>query len=161
MAQINLNEQARQILKIAEEYGVEQNFFFITTFKRYQVQIGILTDLERTINEEGTLVTKEYVKGRKNVYSHPAISDYNRTTDSANKTVVTLMKIITTLRDRQDGGEPDPLLELLAGHGACHRGSLRVDTSRTKTTANQKPNCSRLECNAGDVLDFKSELGAQ
>ena len=161
MAQINLNEQARQILKIAEEYGVEQNFFFITTFKRYQVQIGILTDLERTINEEGTLVTKEYVKGRKNVYSHPAISDYNRTTDSANKTVVTLMKIITTLRDRQDGGEPDPLLELLSGHGVCHRGSLRVDTSRTKIPENQKPNCSRLECNAGDVLDFKSELGAQ
>ena len=44
MAQINLNEQARQILKIAEEYGVEQNFFFITTFKRYQFQIGILTE---------------------------------------------------------------------------------------------------------------------
>ena len=155
MAQINLNEQARQILKIAEEYGVEQNFFFITTFKRYQVQIGILTDLERTINEEGTLVTKEYVKGRKNVYSRPAISAYNRTTDSANKTVVTLMKIITTLRDRQDGGEPDPLLELLSGHG------VRVDTSRTKITENQKPNCSRLECNAGDVSEFKSELGAQ
>ena len=62
-----------------------------------------------------TLGAKEYVKGRKNVYSHPAISDYNRTTDNANKTVVTLMKIITTLRDRQDGGEPDPLLELLSG----------------------------------------------
>jgi len=155
MAQINLNEQARQILKIAEEYGVEQNFFFITTFKRYQVQIGILTDLERTVNEEGTLVMKEYVKGRKNVYSHPAISDYNRTTDSANKTVVTLMKIITTLRDRQDGGEPDQLLELLSGHG------VRVDTSRTKIPENQKPNCSRLECNAGDVSEFKSELGAQ
>ena len=98
---------------------------------------------------------KEYVKGRKNVYSHPAISDYNRTTDSANKTVVTLMKIITTLRDRQDSGEPDPLLELLSGHG------VRVDTSRTKITENQKPNCSRLECNAGDVSEFKSELGAQ
>ena len=49
MAQINLNEQARQILKIAEEYGVEQNFFFITTFKRYQVQLQILNDLEKTI----------------------------------------------------------------------------------------------------------------
>ena len=71
MAQINLNEQARQILKIAEEYGVEQNFFFITTFKRYQVQIGILTDLERTINEEGTLVTKEYVKGPGNLGLQP------------------------------------------------------------------------------------------
>ena len=63
MAQINLNEQARQILKIAEEYGVEQNFFFITTFKRYQVQIGILTDLERTINEEGTVEVRDRDEG--------------------------------------------------------------------------------------------------
>lgn len=115
MAQINLNEQAKEILKIAEEYGVEQNFFFITTFKRYQVQIGILNDSEKTIREDGILVTKEYVKGRQNVYSHPAIADYNRTTDSANKTVATLMKIITTLRERQDVDGADPLLEILSG----------------------------------------------
>ena len=113
MSKIDLNKQAKDILAIAEKYGVEQNFFFLTTFKRYQVQIGILNDLERTIREDGTLVTKEYVKGRKNIYCHPAISDYNRTTDSANKTVVTLMKIITTLRDRQNDDEPDPLLEIL------------------------------------------------
>ena len=117
MSKIDLNKQAKDILAIAEKYGVEQNFFFLTTFKRYQVQIGILNDLERTIREDGTLVTKEYVKGRKNIYSHPAISDYNRTTDSANKTVVTLMKIITTLRDRQNDDEPDPLLEILTKGG--------------------------------------------
>ena len=115
MNKISLNEQAQEILRIAEKHDVEQNFFFLTTFKRYQVQIGILNDLEQTIKEAGILVTKEYVKGRKNVYSHPAISDYNRTTDSANKRVVTLMKIITTLRDRQDGDEPDPLLQILQG----------------------------------------------
>ena len=115
LSKIDLNKQAKDILAIAEKYGVEQNFFFLTTFRRYQVQIGILNDLERTIREDGTLVTKEYVKGRKNIYSHPAISDYNRTTDSANKTVVTLMKIITTLRDRQNDDEPDPLLEILGG----------------------------------------------
>ena len=114
LAQINLNEQARQILKIAEEYGVEQNFFFITTFKRYQVQIGILTDLERTINEEGTLVTKEYVKGRKNVYSHPAISDYNRTTDSANKTVKCLLGLINKDSTLDKSEDTDPLLDALA-----------------------------------------------
>lgn len=94
-----LNEQAREILQLAEKHGVEQNFFFITTFKRYQVQLNILADLEKVINEQGTLVTKEYVKGRANVYSHPAINDYNRTTDSTNRTVSTLMKIITTLRN--------------------------------------------------------------
>ena len=107
-----LNKQAKEILKIAQNHGVEQNFFFITTFKRYQVQIEILNDLEKTIKEDDILVTKEYVKGRKNVYSHPAIQDYNRTTDSANKTVVTLMKIITVLRDRKENDEPDPLLEI-------------------------------------------------
>jgi len=109
---LNLNEQAAEIIKIAEKHGVEQNFFFLTTFKRYQVQIKILNELEKSIADDGVLVTKEYVKGRENVYSHPAISDYNRTADSANRTVATLMKIITTLRD--DGAEEeDELLKFL------------------------------------------------
>ena len=130
MSKISLNEQAQEILRIAEQHGVEQNFFFLTTFKRYQVQLQILNDLEKTIKQDGILVTKEYVKGRKNVYSHPAISDYNRTTDSANKTVVTLMKIITTLRDRQSDDEPDPLLEILGGRGT------RAGDSRIKIDEN-------------------------
>ena len=110
----DLNKQAQEILEIAQKHGVEQNFFFLTTFKRYQVQLGILNDLEKTINEEGTTVTKEYVKGRKNVYSHPAVADYNKTTDSANKTVATLMRIITTLRNRNDENVEDPLLNILS-----------------------------------------------
>lgn len=44
---MSLNEQAKEILRIAQEHGVEQNFFFITTFKRYQVQINILNELEK------------------------------------------------------------------------------------------------------------------
>ena len=115
MNKMSLNEQAQEILRIAEQHGVEQNFFFLTTFKRYQVQLQILNDLEKTIKEDGTLVTKEYVKGRKNVYSHPAISDYNRTTDSANKTVSTLMKIITSLRKDDIPEDDDPLLQIIAG----------------------------------------------
>ena len=111
---LDLREQAEEILKIAAQHGVEQNFFFITTFKRYQVQINILTDLERTIRSEGTLVTKEYVKGRGNVYTHPAIAEYNRTSTAANQTVTTLMKIITTLRDEQDAGA-DELMNFLRG----------------------------------------------
>ena len=112
--QKNLSEQAKEILAIAEKHGVEQNFFFITTFKRYQVQIDILTQLEKKINEDGTLVTKEYVKGRSNVYTHPAIGEYNKTSTAANQTVTTLMKIITTLRDKDDG-ESDELLDFLRG----------------------------------------------
>jgi hypothetical protein len=106
---MDLNQQAQEILKIAEKHGVEQNFFFITTFKRYQVQINILNDLEKSIKQDGTLVTKEYVKGRGNIYAHPAITEYNKTANGANQTVVTLMKIITTLR----GGDADETNELL------------------------------------------------
>ena len=109
-----LNEQAKEILRIAEQHGVEQNFFFITTFKRYQVQLNILNDLEKNIKESGTLVTKEYVKGRENVYTHPAVNDYNRTSTGANQTVLTLMKIITTLRDN-DKLESNPLIDFIIG----------------------------------------------
>lgn len=115
---LSLNEQAREIIRIAEESGVQSNFFFITTFKRYQVQLNILAELEKTIKKEGTLVTKEYVKNRKNLYTNPAISDYNRTTDSANKTVTTLMRILRNfgVSDSDEEGE-DPLLEIINGGG--------------------------------------------
>lgn len=112
---INLNEQAKEILRIAQEHGVEQNFFFITTFNRYQVQIKILNELQKKIDEDGALVTKEYVKGRANVYTHPAISEYNKTSTSANQTVATLIKIIKSLRNDEDGVDGDD--ELLSALG--------------------------------------------
>ncbi len=114
---LTLNEQAEKILEIAEENGVQANFFFVTTFKRYKVQINILTELETQIKKDGVLVTKQCVKGRENIYSHPAISDYNRTTDSANKTVTTLMKIIKTLgkKDESPDEMEDPLYQALCG----------------------------------------------
>lgn len=113
----SLNEQAEEILKIAENYNVDKNFFFITAFRRYMVQIKILNELEATLKEDGVLVTKEYVKGRQNVYSHPAIQDFNRTTDSANKTVATLMKIIKNFNvdEEETEAEEDPLLKAITG----------------------------------------------
>lgn len=115
---LNLNEQAEEILQKAEAFGVDKNFFFITTFRRYMVQLKILNELETAIKNDGVLVTKEYVKGRKNVYSHPAIQDFNRTTDSANKTVSTLMKIISRFSgDDDSGADEDPLLKLINGGG--------------------------------------------
>jgi hypothetical protein len=99
MAKIDLSEHANKILEAAQKSGVEQNFLFVTTFKRYQVQLKMLSELEREMANSGTMVTKEYVKGRKNVYSHPAVTAYNRTADSANRTASTLMKVITSLKD--------------------------------------------------------------
>ena len=63
MAKMTLTEQAQEILRIAEESGVQSNYFFITTFKRYQMQLVMLFELEKSIKEDGILVEKEYVKG--------------------------------------------------------------------------------------------------
>ena len=115
MAKMDLNKQAQEIIRIAEESGAQSNFFFLTTFKRYQVQLTILNDLEKALKDEGMTVTKEYVKGRKNLYSNPAINDYNRTTDSANKTVATLMRILKNYGVDETPEEEDPLMAIING----------------------------------------------
>lgn len=110
-----LEEQAKEIKKIAEESGVQSNFLFITTFERYLVQLEILEQLEKAIEEQGLLVTKEYVKGRKNVYTSPAVNEYNKTTDSSNKTVACLLKIIRNFNVNDQADEEDPLLSIING----------------------------------------------
>ena len=94
---MTLQEQANELLAKAEARGVQSNFFFVTTFKRYQVQMRILSDLEKAIAEYGATVTKEYVKGRSNIYSNPAVSDFNRTTDSANKKRPAFLRAAVTI----------------------------------------------------------------
>ena len=115
MGKKDLEHQANEIVKLAKESGVESNYFFVTTFERYQVQLRILEELKTAIEEEGMLVAKEYVKGRKNIYSNPAVGDYNRTTDSANKTVATLMRIIKNFGVEKDEEDVDPLMEVING----------------------------------------------
>lgn len=115
MAKLNLTQQAKEIIRIAEESGVQSNFFFITTFKRYQVQLNILNELEKMMKEEGMLVSKEYVKGRKNLYSNPALAAYNKTTDSANKTVAVLIRIIKNFNVEESSEEDDVLMRMING----------------------------------------------
>ena len=115
MERNKFDEQAEEIIRLAEETGVQSNYFFVTTFERYQVQLKILTDLEKAMQEDGMLVSKEYVKGRKNLYSNPAVAAYNKTADSANKTVATLMRIIKNFGVDESKDDVDPLMEMING----------------------------------------------
>lgn len=102
-SKLSLQEQANKLLDEAEKKGVQQNFFFATTFKRYQVQMKIMSELEREINDLGATVQKEYVKGRTNVYTNPAITEYNKTATAANGTVSTLINILKSLSSEESG----------------------------------------------------------
>ena len=111
-------KSVKEIKQLAKENGVDNNPLFSTTLDRYETQLEVLASLKAKISEavveNKTLVTKEYVKGRENYYTHPAISEFNKTTDSANKTVATLMKIIKAFNDGDDSGA-DPLGDIING----------------------------------------------
>lgn len=111
---IDLQEQAEKIKKRAQEAGLEDNFFFLTTFDRYLQQLAILEDLKATINENKSLITQTYVKGRSNTVLNPAIRAYNSTTDSANKTVNTLIKILNGFNESSED-EDDALAKIING----------------------------------------------
>lgn len=99
-----LEKAAAEILAKAKSMGVENSYMFITTFQRYQEHIAHLRDLEKAIRDNEVMVTKEYVKGRANLYVNPAVTAYNQTAGAADKTAALLMKSILAA---PRGGDPD------------------------------------------------------
>ena len=105
---LSMNEQAQVILAKAREKGIEHTFMFTTTFQRYVELISHMAELQKSIKDQGCLVTKEYVKGRQNIYVHPAINAYNATAAQANNTANILMRfIVQPLSDSDDKDEFD------------------------------------------------------
>lgn len=98
----DLRAQAKEILQKAKQCGVEHSFLFTTTFQRYQEHIAHLEELQAAIESEGTLVTKEYVKGRGNIYVNPAMNAYNNTAKAADQTAQLLLRYLASA---QMGGE--------------------------------------------------------
>lgn len=113
---MTLQQQANEILQKAEERGVQSNFFFVTTFKRYQVQMRTLQELEQHIKENGSMLPIQYGTGRKNITVNPAVTEYNKTATAANGTVATLMNIVKSLPAEESGkGLADIMQGLMAG----------------------------------------------
>lgn len=117
MINAKYEKQAKQIIKLAEEKGVQGNFLFVTTFDRYLFLLDTLEDLKQKVKEEGTTIEREYIKGEKNTYSSPNIKNYNVSADLANKTVQTLMKIIDKFNVSDKKNKNDPLVNILNGVG--------------------------------------------
>lgn len=108
---------AVKFLEIAKEIGVDSDYFFKTTLARYRFLCTILTRLKKSINDEGVIVKKEYVKNRQNIYTHPAIAEYDKTSSAANNTAATLLNIIERAMkaNHTPEEERDELLEALNG----------------------------------------------
>lgn len=111
---------AKEMLETADAYGLTDDYIFMTTFRRYTTQVALAEELQKSLEKDGVLVTKEYVKGRANIYTHPGINSYNRVTDSANKTAQALSKMLEDARNKKEEDPKnkamqDPLLKALKG----------------------------------------------
>lgn len=86
------------LMKLAKNYGVDKNALFIQAAEQYAVQQMVIKQIKAALEEGDELLTsKEYVKGRENVYTHPLVRELPKHADSANKTLATMLEIITKL----------------------------------------------------------------
>ena len=100
---VDLNEKAQEILQRATEHSPEHAYLFLTTFARYQEHLKHLAELKKALDKDGPTVTKEYVKGRANIYVNPAMNAYNTTAKAADATAQLLLKYI--VQPLAGGGE--------------------------------------------------------
>lgn len=87
-----------QLIKLAKTYGVDKNALFVQAAEQYSVQQMVIQQIRDAIQSDDDLLTsKEYVKGRENVYTHPLVKELPKHADSANKTLCTMLDIINKL----------------------------------------------------------------
>lgn len=105
MSTAQYNRLAKDIIEKAKAAGKDDDFLFLTTLQRYLDHITHLEELQEAIEANGTMVTKEYVKGRGNLYVNPAVQCFNSTAQAADKTAALLMKLVAPALSDSSGGD--------------------------------------------------------
>ena len=92
-----LDMLAEKFKETAESLSEEHRYIFESTLETYFQLIKNFKALKEALEADGCLITKEYVKGRQNVYVHPAMSEMNKTVNMLNSTAKTLIAIVKDL----------------------------------------------------------------
>lgn len=100
---VTLKERANKILAKAREKGDEQALLFETIFQQYLEVLDHRQKLRNVIVDEGVVVNKEYVKGRKNMYANPALAQYA----TQGKLLLETAKVLMTLIREKIADEDD------------------------------------------------------
>ena len=86
-----------ELLRMAKQYGVDQNALFLAAAKQYDLQQRVIEMLKAGI-EEGELTTsKTYISGQANDYAAPLVKELPKHSDAANRTAGIILDIIVKL----------------------------------------------------------------
>ena len=84
----------KSLLTMAKQYGVDKNKLFLSVANQYALEQQIISKIKETIDSDEMLTTKEYVKGRENIYVNPLVKELPKHTDAANKTATVMLNVI-------------------------------------------------------------------
>lgn len=88
----DMEKQVKKILKLAKNAGVEDDFFFKTTFNRYLAQVNLATQLSKQLK----MAPKTDAELGKL---------FNATCDGANKTARMLIEMISKIVEKKSDDE--------------------------------------------------------
>ena len=102
------------IMKLAEEYCLEDNALFKSCAEQYVLQQRVIESIRDQLTDDSLTVSKEYVKNRVNVYANPLIKELPKHSDAANKTLASMLSIIASIgKEKQAFSRADKLNKFL------------------------------------------------
>ena len=100
----------RKLLKFGKIFEVDKDEDYKAAAMTYAEEAALIAQMRTQLAEDGMTVSKEYVKGRKNVCVHPLVTEIPKHVDCANRTLGILGDIIVK-RGRKKPEEMDALNE--------------------------------------------------
>jgi hypothetical protein len=86
-----------ELLKMAKQYGVENNALFVAAAEQYALQQKVIAMLKAGIDDGDLTTSKTYIKGENNEYAAPLVKELPKHSDAANRTAGIILDIIVKL----------------------------------------------------------------
>jgi len=86
-----------ELLKMAKQYGVENNALFLAAAEQYDLQQKVIMMLKAGIDDGDLTTSKTYIKGENNEYAAPLVKELPKHSDAANRTAGIILDIIVKL----------------------------------------------------------------
>ena len=100
----------QKLIKFGKIFEVDKDEDYKAAAKTYAEEVDLIARMRTQLDEDGMIISKEYVKGRENLCPHPLIQEIPKHVDCANRTLGIMGNIIES-RGKKKPDESDGLSE--------------------------------------------------
>lgn len=95
----------KEILELADQYGVKDNVLFVSAATRYDGQLEMIRKIQEDLESRGLVVESIGSTGQKKVEANPLAAQLPKYNDTANKTLGVMLDIIQKLGTAAPAGD--------------------------------------------------------